>query len=274
VYGPRTTPFQGAHRRRIRVRCVVNLFSSLRVGLIWFSLGILGRSFVPDNYSVPAVARPIDRVLKILGPVLKSGFTRREDKLQAIVAAFKGHWDLTYADVPVPKAGWPSAVISRMWVSVMPTLLPPSEADELATSGKTQVPVPRLKPPLTWSSSSGIAVKEDNASDSTETSHGSNPFALAPSTPKVAPLATSPKRPSRTATTRCPNIFPPVAPTKLNFAVASPSTPSRLPPSPLRSPRKLPDGSDKENTPRKPPAPASLLKRIGMASKSTPKLGK
>jgi len=169
---------------------------------------------------------------------------------------------LTYTDVPVPKAGWPMPVITCLkghWikVSVMPTPLPPAETAELATPGNTQVLVPTLEPAFTWSSSSTIVVDEDNASDSTEASQDSNPFASltkvekAPSTPKVAPLATSPQQPSRTVTIRCTDILLPLAPTKLDFVVGSvsPSTPSKLPRSPLRSPRKLPDGSNKENTP-------------------------
>jgi len=109
-------------------------------------------------------------VLKSLGPLLESGFAGREDKPQAMVAAFQDYWDLTYADVPVPKAGWPSPVITCLQacgikVSIMPTPLPPAETAELATSGKIQVPVPTLEPAFTWSSSSTIAVDEDNASD-------------------------------------------------------------------------------------------------------------
>jgi len=55
-----------------------------------------------------------------------------EDKLQAIVAAFQDYWDLTYADVPVPKAGWPSPVITSMCDQG------PGHTD-LTTSGRTLV---------------------------------------------------------------------------------------------------------------------------------------
>jgi len=71
----------------------------------------------------------------------------------------------------------------------------------------------------------------------------SHPFALAPSTPKVAPLATSPKTAIENGHTRCPNISP--VGDEAHFAVASPSTPSRLLHHPYATPRKLPDGSDR-----------------------------
>jgi len=66
---------QGTHHGLIRVRCgwLILLFF-LSISLIWSELGVLGRSLVPDNYGVPAVARLIDRVLKTLGPLLEFGF--------------------------------------------------------------------------------------------------------------------------------------------------------------------------------------------------------
>jgi hypothetical protein len=184
---------------------------------------------------------------------LEAGFTGRDDKPQVIVDAFQVYWDITFAKVPM------------------------------------------LEPAFTWGSSSTIASDEDNASDVTATSEdSSNPLAApapikkveAPSTPEAAVLTMSyPQRPSKTATTI--HIFSPLAqPTMLdyNFVVgtASPpaSSPSRLPRTPLRSPKKTSDGrccsSDKENSPPKQPAALpSLLDRIAMASSpATPKLGK
>ena len=239
-------------------------------------------------------------ILKALGPLLEAGFTGREDKPQAIVEAFRDYWDLTYAEVPVPKDGWPTPVITCLEAceikvtTAKPTLLLAGPIDVAATE---KIPVPTLAPAFTWSSSSTIVADEDNASDVTETSQDSNPFAVPtkeaelepPSTPKAS-LATiamsSPRRPSKTATTiRREDIFSPLAPAKLDFVVTggsasspSSSSPSRLPRtrSPLRSsPKKVKGGSDKENTPPKPPSLPSLLGRIAMASSgTTPALGK
>ncbi|KAH9999591.1 hypothetical protein BJV74DRAFT_158676 [Russula compacta] len=236
-------------------------------------------------------------VLKSLGPLLEAGFTGREDKPQAIVEAFRDYWDLTYAEAPVPKDGWPTPVIAcleacEIKVTAKPTPLLPEPID---VAGTEKVPVPTLAPAFTWGSSSTIVGDEDSASDATETSQDSNPFVAPtkeaepepPSTPKAA-LATiamsSPRRPSKAATIRRADIFSPLAPAKLDFVVTSgsasspsSSSPSRLPRtrSPLRSPKKVEGGSDKENTPPKPPSLPSLLERIAMASSgTTPTLGK
>ena len=229
--------------------------------------------------------------LKTLGPLLEAGFTGREDKPQAVVEAFRDYWDLTYADIPVPKGGWPSSVMTCLQacgrnITAKPTPLPAEIGDVvLAEKGR----VPTLEPAFTWGSSSTIAVEEDGASDATETSQDSNPFITRtkakevepPSTPKAAPAVSSPQRPSKTATVRRTDmIFSPLAPTALDFVVApaSPTTPSRQPRTPLlRSPKKTSDGSDKENSPPKPPVLTSVLERIAMASPGgggTLKLGK
>ena len=148
-----------------------------------------------------------------------------------------------------------------------------------------------LGPAFTWGSSSTIAADEDNASDVTMTSQDSDSSVATtqtkevepPSTPKAATLSmSSPHRPSKTATIR---RTPFAQPTKLDYnfvmGTTSPSvsSPSRLPRSPFRSPKKTSDApcsSDKENTPPKPVALTSLLDRIAIAasSPSTPKLGK
>lgn len=233
-------------------------------------------------------------VLPALGPLLETGFTGREDKPQAIVDVFLDYWDLTFAKESVPKGGWPSTVITCLKacgreVILEPTSLPMEmEIDDIAAAEKIKVPM--LEPAFTWGSSSTIAVNDDNASDVTMTSQDSDPSVAAvqtkeietPSTPKAATLfASSPQRPSKTATIR---RTPFAQPTKLDYnfvmGTTSPSvSPSRLPRSPLRSPKKTSDGpcsSDKENTPPKPAALPSLLDRIAMAasSPSTPKLGK
>ena len=164
----------------------------------------------------------------------------------------------------------------------------PAETGDIAAAENIKVPM--LEPAFNWGSSSTIAADDDNASDVTMASQDSEPsFAAAqikyvemPSTPKAAALsASSPQRPSKTATVR---RTPFAQPTKLDYnfvmGTTSPSvSPSRLPRSPLRSPKKTSDGpcsSDKENTPPKPAALPSLLDRIAMAasSPSTPKLGK
>jgi len=218
--------------------------------------------------------------LKTLGPLLEAGFTGREDKPQAVVEAFRDYWDLTYANIPVPKGGWPSSVMTCLQacgrnVTAKPTPLP-AETGDVAALEKSRVPT--LEPAFTWGSSSTIAVEEDGASDATETSQDSNPFITRtkekevdpPSTPKAAPVVSSPQRPSKTATIRRTDmIFSPLAPTALDFVVApaSPTTPSRQPRTPLlRSPKKTSDGPDKENSPPKPPVLTSVLERIAMAS--------
>lgn len=232
-------------------------------------------------------------VLKALGPLLETGFTGREDKPQAIVDVFQDYWDLTFAKDSVPKGGWPSTVITCLKASgreviMEPTSLPAETGDIDAAEN---IDVPMLEPAFTWGSSSTIAADEDNASDVTMTSQDSNPLVAGaqtkevetPSTPKAAALfVSSPQRPSKTATIR---RTPFAQPTKLDYnfvmGTTSPSvsSPSRLPRSPLRSPKKTSDGpcsSDKENTPPKPAVLPSLLDRIAMAasSPSTPKLGK
>jgi hypothetical protein len=232
-------------------------------------------------------------VLKALGPLLEAGFTGREDKPPAIVDVFQDYWDLTFAKDSVPKGGWPSTVITCLKacgreVIMEPTSLPGETGDIAAAE---EINVPMLEPAFNWGSSSTIAADDDNASDVTMTSQDSNPSVAAaqtkevetPSTPKVAVLSvSSPQRPSKTATIR---RTPFAQPTKLDYnfvmGTTSPSvtSPSRLPRSPLRSPKKTSDGpcsSDKENTPPKPAALPSLLDRIAMAasSPSTPKLGK
>ncbi|KAF8490777.1 hypothetical protein F5888DRAFT_1620590 [Russula emetica] len=232
-------------------------------------------------------------VLKALGPLLEAGFTGREDKPQAVVDAFQDYWDLTFAKDSVPKGGWPSTVITCLKACVRDVIMEstslPAETGDISVTEKIKVPM--LEPAFTWGSSSTIAADDDNASDVTMTSQDSNPSVAAaqtkdvemPSTPKAAALSvSSPQRPSKTATIR---RTPFAQPTKLDYnfvmGTTSPSvsSPSRLPPSPLRSPRKTTDGacsSDKENTPPKPAALPSLLDRIAMAASSpgTPKLGK
>lgn len=198
-----------------------------------------------------------------------------------MVEAFQDYWDMTYAGVPVPEGGWPSPVVICL-----------KACDRLAVPKPTPLPeetvaeVPTLESAFSWSSSSTLAVEEDNASETTEMSQDSNPFATPtkvaepPSTPKAAFLTSSPQRPFKTSAIRRDHIFSPLAPTQLDFVTspaASPSTPSRLPRSPaVRSPKKVSDASeDKENTPPKPPALPSLMERIAMAaSPGTPKLGK
>ena len=218
--------------------------------------------------------------LKTLSPLLEAGFTGREDKPQAVVEAFRDYWDLTYADITVPKGGWPSSVMTCLQacgrsVAAKPTPLP-APIGKVALVEKSRVPT--LEPAFTWGSSSTIAVEEDGASDATETSQDSNPFIThtkekdveLPSTPKAAPAVSSPQRPSKTATARRTDmIFSPLVPTALDFVVApaSPTTPSRQPRTPLlRSPKKTSDGPDKENSPPKPPVLTSVLERIAMAS--------
>jgi hypothetical protein len=237
--------------------------------------------------------QPLDSsidVLKALGPLLEAGFTGRDDKPQAVVDAFQDYWDLSFAKHSVPKGGWPSTVITCLKacgreVTTEPTLLS-AESGDVVAGGKTQVPM--LEPAFTWGSSSTIAADDDNVSDVTMSSQDSNPSVAAiptkevevPSTPKAAALTvSSPQRPSKTATIR---RTPFAQPTKLDYnfvmGTTSPSSPSRLPRSPLRSPKKTPDGpcsSDKENTPPKPAVLPSLLDRIALASSpGTPKLGK
>ncbi|KAH9168434.1 hypothetical protein EDB89DRAFT_2073865 [Lactarius sanguifluus] len=112
-------------------------------------------------------------------------------------------------------------------------------------------------------------------------SQDSNPFLTPtkvvepPSTPKAALLTCSPPRPSKTATVQRGLLFSPIIPTSLDFVTSS--TPSRLPRSPQRSPKKISNDADKENSPPKLPAlPSTLLERIALASPGagTPQLGK
>jgi len=229
-------------------------------------------------------------VLKTLGPLLEAGFTGRDDKPQAVVYAFRDYWDLTYAELAVPKRGWPSSVMTCLKacgrnVVVKPTPLP-AETGDVALFDKDSR-VPTLEPAFTWGSSSTIAVDEDGASDATEMSQDSNPFVVStkeagpPSTPKAALAVSSPQRPSKTSTVRRTDlVFSPLGPTALDFVVtpASPSTPLRQPRTPhMCSPKKPSDCSDKENSPPKPPALPTVLERIAMAAtdgSSAVKLGK
>ena len=234
-------------------------------------------------------------VLKTLGPLFEAGFTGREDKPQAVMDAFQDYWDLTFAKDPVPKGGWPSTVITclkackREEVTTDSTSLL-AETTDIISAEETKVPM--LEPAFSWGSSSTIAADEDSASDVTMTSQDSSnsldaatPIKEVPSTPEAVVTAIcSPRRPSKIATIQRADIFSPLAqPTKLDYnfvmGTASPSSsPSRLPRSPLRSPKKTSDGlchSDKENSPPKPAALPSLLDCIAMASSpGTPKLGK
>jgi hypothetical protein len=230
-------------------------------------------------------------VLKTLGPLLEAGFTGRDDKPQAVVDAFQDYWDLTYAELTVPRGGWPSSVMTclracrRDAVVVKPTPIP-AEAGEVVALSDKKSRVPMLEPAFTWGSSSTIAVDDDDESDATMTSQESSPFVVSkkeagpPSTPKVAPTVSSPQRPLKSATVRHTDlVFSPLASTALDFVVApaSPSTPSRQPRTPLmRSPKKSSDGSDKENSPPKPVTLPSVLERIAMATPGTGpvKLGK
>lgn len=224
---------------------------------------------------------------------MEAGFTGREDKPQAVVDAFQEYWDIIFAKESVPMGGWPSTVITCLNACgrevTTESTTRPAEMDDIAVVGKTAVPV--LGPAFNWGSSSTIAADDDNSSvtscDSPTLVVPAIKVAEAPSTPEAAVSAmSSPQRPSKTITIRPTdmNIFSPLAqPTKLDYnfimGTVSPSTsPSRLPRSPLRSPKKTSDGpcsSDKENTPPKPAALPSLLDRIAAASSpGTPKLGK
>ena len=226
-------------------------------------------------------------VLKAQAHLLESGFIGREDKPRDIVEAFRDYWDLTYAEVPVPDAGWPCPVTACLKACGREVkIADKSQALTVETIDETYK-VPTLEPAFSWSSSSTLAATDsDDASDTTETSQGSNPFLTPtklvepPSTPKAALLTCSPSRPSKTASVKRGLVFSPIIPTTLDFTTNSTSlsTPSRTPRSPLRSPKRVSNGADKENSPPKPPAlPATLLERIALASPGaagTPQLGK
>ena len=225
-------------------------------------------------------------VLKAQGQLLESGFIGREDKPRDITEAFRDYWDLTYAEVPVPDDGWPSPVTTclkacgrEVKVVDQSQVLPMETADETHK-------LPMLEPAFSWSSSSTLAATDnDDASVTTEASQDSNPFLTPtkvvepPSTPKAALLTCSPSRPSKTATVQRGLLFSPIIPTSLDFVTSttSLSTPCRQPRSPLRSPKKVSNDADKENSPPKLPVlPSTLLERIALASPgaSIPQLGK
>ena len=83
--------------------------------------------------------------------MLEAGLTGREDKLQAIVDAFRDCWDLTCAEFPVPKGGWPSSMITCLEAcgrDVVTKPIPhPTETDDVSATEKTQVPT--LEPAFT-----------------------------------------------------------------------------------------------------------------------------
>ncbi|KAI9449835.1 hypothetical protein F5148DRAFT_1338704 [Russula earlei] len=162
--------------------------------------------------------------LKSLGPLLEAGFIGREDKPQGIVDTFQDYWDLLDLRRSHCSEGWMAVTCDDLPQGVREVHLIPAPLRAETTDRA-----------FTWSSSSTIAVDED---DTSEPSQESNAFAFSTievelvSTPKAAPTI-------------------PLAPTKLDFVVGpvSPSSPSRPPRSPVHSPRKVSDSSDKESTP-------------------------
>ncbi|KAI0269927.1 hypothetical protein BC834DRAFT_922720 [Gloeopeniophorella convolvens] len=214
-------------------------------------------------------------VLEMLGPVLESGFIGRDDKPVAITEAFQDYWDLTFADTAIPKDGWPEPVTACLKACDRA----PIEIVKVAVEHNDRTPM--LEPAFSWGSSSTVAADDasDSGSDVTEASPElDSPVTLAkkadpPSTPQAAFFASSPQRPSKLATVQREHIFSPLAPAKLDFTAgaASPSTPSRVPMSPIRSLRRVSSGADKENSPPRLP---SVLERIAMASAGSPRLGK
>jgi len=93
------------------------------------------------------------------------------------VYTFHDYWDLTYAELAVPKHGWPSSIMTCLKscgrdVIIKPTPLP-AETGNVTLFDKDSW-VPMLKPAFTWGSSSTIAIDEDGKSDVMETSQDSN----------------------------------------------------------------------------------------------------
>ncbi|KAH9060473.1 hypothetical protein EDB87DRAFT_1616129 [Lactarius vividus] len=277
------------------VRMLRELLGALQEGLsVWvadqyqvFTAEEYAFDIVPVYQTVTVCMQslgPSIDVLKAQGQLLESGFTGREDKPRDIVEAFRDYWDLVYAEVPVPDDGWPSPVMTCLTacgreVKVMDKsqVLTAETVDEMHK-------LPTLGPAVSWSSSSTLAATDDDddddASDTTEMSQDSNPFLTPtkvvepPSTPKAALLTCSPSRPSKTTVQRG-LLFSPIIPTSLDFITST--TPSRLPRSPQRSPKKMSNDADKENSPPKLPSlPSTLLERIALASPGagTPRLGK
>ena len=226
-------------------------------------------------------------VLKAQGQLLESGFIGREDKPRDIVEAFRDYWDLVYAEVPVPDDGWPAPVVACLKACDREVKTVDKSPALTVETVEEALKVPKLDPAFSWGSSSTLAVTDnDDSSDTTETSLDSNPFLTPtklvepPSTPKAPLLTCSPSRPSKTASVQRGLVFSPIIPTSLDFTTSSTSlsTPSRAPRSPLRSPKRISNGADKENSPPKPTVlPATVLERIALASPcaaGTPQLGK
>lgn len=226
-------------------------------------------------------------VLKAQGQLLESGFTGREDKPRDIVEAFRDYWDLVYAEVPVPEDGWPSPLTACLKACDREVKVVDKHQALTVKTVEEALKLPTLEAAFSWSSSSTLAgTDNDDASDTTDTSLDSNPFLTPtkvvepPSTPKAPLLTCSPSRPSKTASVQRGLVFSPIIPTTLDFTTSSTSlsTPSRAPRSPLRSPKRISNGADKENSPPKPTAlPATVLERIALASPGaagTPQLGK
>ncbi|KAI9465049.1 hypothetical protein BJY52DRAFT_1209886 [Lactarius psammicola] len=279
------------------VRMLRDLLGALQEGLsVWVADQY--QVFTPEEYTfdivpvyqtvtvcIQSLGPSID-ILKAQGQLLESGFIGREDKPRDIIEAFRDYWDLTYAEVPVPDDGWPSPVTTCLKACDREAkVADKSQALPVETADETNK-VPTLEPAFSWSSSSTLAVTDnDDASDTMEASQDSNPFLTPtkvvepPSTPKAALLTCSPPRPSKTATVQRGLLFSPIIPTTLDFVTSttSLSTPSRLPRSPLRSPKKVSNDADKENSPPKLPVlPSTFLERIALASPGagSPQLGK
>ncbi|KAH9011657.1 hypothetical protein EDB85DRAFT_2281515 [Lactarius pseudohatsudake] len=276
------------------VRMLRELLGALQEGLsVWvadqyrvFTTEEYAFDIVPVYQTVTVCMQslgPSIDVLKTQGHLLESGFTGREDKPRDIVEAFRDYWDLVYAEVPVPDDGWPSPVTTCLTACGREVMVTDKSQALVAEVVDKTHKLPALEPAVSWSSSSTLAATDDDgdASDTTEMSQDSNPFLTPtkvvepPSTPKAALLTCSPPRPSKTATVQRGLLFSPIIPTSLDFVTSS--TPSRLPRSPQRSPKKISNDADKENSPPKLPSlPSTLLERIALVSPGagTPQLGK
>ncbi|KAH9038215.1 hypothetical protein EDB85DRAFT_2141985 [Lactarius pseudohatsudake] len=276
------------------VRMLRELLGALQEGLsVWvadqyriFTTEEYAFDIVPVYQTVTVCMQslgPSTDVLKTQGHLLESGFTGREDKPRDIVEAFRDYWDLVYAEVPVPDDGWPSPVTTCLTACGREVMVTDKSQALVAEVVDKTHKLPALEPAVSWSSSSTLAATDDDgdASDTTEMSQDSNPFLTPtkvvepPSTPKAALLTCSPPRPSKTATVQRGLLFSPIIPTSLDFVTSS--TPSRLPRSPQRSPKKISNDADKENSPPKLPSlPSTLLERIALVSPGagTPQLGK
>ena len=94
-------------------------------------------------------------VLKAQGQLLESGFIGREDKPRDIVEAFRDYWDLVYAEVPVPEDGWPTPVVTCFKAC-------DREVKAMDKSPVLTVETPKLDPAFSWSSSSTLAVTDND----------------------------------------------------------------------------------------------------------------